>query len=153
MKKLNVRFALFALFAMISVAAPLSIAWKYENTLRNGRQFMFRTKPVDPYDAFRGRYVTLAFEDGFVERIRQVVDVGEPGLGAGLLTGSRTASSVSRPLPEWLRGAAARSVGSNDRMTSLRKSDAPTLRPSKAGPGIDPSPGYRAAPAGGANLA
>jgi uncharacterized membrane-anchored protein len=67
MKKLNVRFALFALFAAACVYAPLSIVWKYENTLRHGVSYKFRTKPVDPYDAFRGRYVTLAFEDEFLE--------------------------------------------------------------------------------------
>jgi uncharacterized membrane-anchored protein len=33
-----------------------------EMTLRHGRQFRFRTAPVDPYDAFRGRFVALQFE-------------------------------------------------------------------------------------------
>ena len=67
MKKLNARFTLFALFAVVSVYAPLSIVWKYENTLRHGTLYKFRTRPVDPYDAFRGRYVTLGFADDLVE--------------------------------------------------------------------------------------
>jgi uncharacterized membrane-anchored protein len=29
------------------------------NILRTGEEFKFRVSPVDPYDAFRGRYVTL----------------------------------------------------------------------------------------------
>jgi len=65
-KKLNVtkvRFALFVVFAVACVYAPLSIVWKYESTLRHGTLYKFRTAPVDPVDAFRGRYVTLAFAD------------------------------------------------------------------------------------------
>jgi uncharacterized membrane-anchored protein len=64
----NMRFILFVIFAVVSVAAPLSIIWKYENTLRYGKTYKFRTKPVDPYDAFRGRYVTLAFENDWLAR-------------------------------------------------------------------------------------
>ena len=71
MKKLTenvkVRFVLFVVFAMATLAAPLSIIWKYENTLRHGTLFKFRTQPVDPYDAFRGRYVTLSFADNWME--------------------------------------------------------------------------------------
>ncbi len=68
MKKLNVRFALFVLVAVASVAAPLGIIWKYENTLRHGALYKFRTRPVDPYDAFRGRYVTLSYADNVLEK-------------------------------------------------------------------------------------
>lgn len=67
----NIRFILFVLFAAASVVAPLSVVWKYENILRSGTLYKFRTKPVDPYDAFRGRYVTLAFEDDYVSRSEQ----------------------------------------------------------------------------------
>ena len=77
MNKLNLRFTLFLLFAVVSVAVPLSMIWKYENTLRHGTLYKFRTKPVDPYDALRGRYVTLAFADDFIERIQQGENGGE----------------------------------------------------------------------------
>jgi uncharacterized membrane-anchored protein len=33
-----------------------------EWTLRHGKPYKFRTQPVDPYDAFRGRYVALSLE-------------------------------------------------------------------------------------------
>jgi uncharacterized membrane-anchored protein len=62
----NIRFILFVVFAVVSVAAPLSIIWKHEATLRYGKTYKFRTKPVDPYDAFRGRYVNLSFEQDSV---------------------------------------------------------------------------------------
>jgi uncharacterized membrane-anchored protein len=32
---------------------------KRESVLKNGEQFKFITAPVDPYDAFRGKYVAL----------------------------------------------------------------------------------------------
>jgi len=51
---------LFCAVALIQVATPLSMIAKRESVLRVGEQFKFKTAPVDPYDAFRGRYVALA---------------------------------------------------------------------------------------------
>ena len=42
-------------------AIPASIIWRYETVLATGKVFKFQTHPVDPYDAFRGRYVALGF--------------------------------------------------------------------------------------------
>lgn len=50
--------ALVAL-ALIQLAAPLRMIAKREDTLRTGELFRFRAAPIDPYDAFRGRYVAL----------------------------------------------------------------------------------------------
>lgn len=36
-----------------------------EMTLRDGKPFRFRTAPVDPYDAFRGRFVALQVSPDF----------------------------------------------------------------------------------------
>jgi uncharacterized membrane-anchored protein len=36
-----------------------------EIILTRGEQFKFRTAPVDPYDAFRGRYVALSIDKSF----------------------------------------------------------------------------------------
>jgi len=41
---------------------PASMIWSRERILREGEVFKFRTAPVDPYDAFRGRYVALQLE-------------------------------------------------------------------------------------------
>ncbi|MBI2441322.1 MAG: GDYXXLXY domain-containing protein [Lentisphaerae bacterium] len=43
-------------------AVPASMIWRHERVLAKGQEFKFRTRPVDPYDAFRGRYVALSFE-------------------------------------------------------------------------------------------
>jgi uncharacterized membrane-anchored protein len=54
--------ALFAIVATAHLAVPAGMILKREITLRHGRAYLFRTRPVDPYDAFRGRYVWLGFE-------------------------------------------------------------------------------------------
>lgn len=40
----------------------VSMLARHELTLRRGETFLFRTAPVDPFDAFRGRYVALDFD-------------------------------------------------------------------------------------------
>ena len=52
----------FAVVAAIQVAVPVIMILQREPILRTGHVYKFKTSPVDPYDAFRGRYVQLAFE-------------------------------------------------------------------------------------------
>jgi uncharacterized membrane-anchored protein len=56
-------FGLFLVLAIAQLALPLGQIWKYEDVLRNGRLYKFRTAPVDPYDALRGKYVALNYAD------------------------------------------------------------------------------------------
>jgi len=56
------RILVFAFVACAQLAAPASLIWKREQTLRHGRVWKFRTAPVDPINAFRGRCVALQFE-------------------------------------------------------------------------------------------
>jgi uncharacterized membrane-anchored protein len=56
------RLIVFALVACAQLAVPASLIWKRERTLRQGSVWKFRTAPVDPVDAFRGRYISLEFE-------------------------------------------------------------------------------------------
>lgn len=53
---------LFAILALIQLAVPASLIVNREVVLRTGRRFKFKVMPIDPYDAFRGRYVDLGFE-------------------------------------------------------------------------------------------
>lgn len=55
-------FAALLALAIVQLAVPLGMIAKRRDTLANGQLFRFRTAPVDPYDAFRGRYVALALE-------------------------------------------------------------------------------------------
>jgi uncharacterized membrane-anchored protein len=53
---------LFSGLILLQVASPLAMIVKREAVLKNGAQFRFKTAPVDPYDAFRGRYVALGVD-------------------------------------------------------------------------------------------
>ena len=52
----------FCVLAVAQVWVPLSMIARREATLRKGAAYKFLTRPVDPYDAFRGRFVRLNFE-------------------------------------------------------------------------------------------
>lgn len=54
-------FALFVGLAALQLAVPVGQIRNYEDILRTGTTYKFRTAPVDPYDAFRGRYVALGY--------------------------------------------------------------------------------------------
>jgi uncharacterized membrane-anchored protein len=56
-------FGLFLVLAIAQLALPLGQIWKYEDVLRTGQLYKFRTAPVDPYDALRGKYVALNYAD------------------------------------------------------------------------------------------
>lgn len=53
---------LFVGLICLQIVLPISMIVKREMTLKNGIPFRFKTAPVDPYDAFRGRYVALRVE-------------------------------------------------------------------------------------------
>jgi uncharacterized membrane-anchored protein len=55
---------LFAVVAAAQLAVPAGMIVRREAVLRDGEAFKFRTAPVDPYDAFRGRYVALRLDTG-----------------------------------------------------------------------------------------
>lgn len=62
MKKYSL-LALFLTMALAQAAAPVYMAWRWEDILRTGQQVFWQTAPVDPYDAFRGRYIDLNFKN------------------------------------------------------------------------------------------
>jgi uncharacterized membrane-anchored protein len=52
---------LFTVAIVAQLGVPASMIFSSEKTLVSGKAFKFRTAPVDPYDAFRGKYVALDF--------------------------------------------------------------------------------------------
>ena len=54
-------FGLFIILAVVQIAVPIGQIRKYEDVLQTGQPYKFRTAPVDPYDAFRGKYVALSY--------------------------------------------------------------------------------------------
>lgn len=62
---MNTRNALLAAFAVLVIAqwaVPAGMILRREASMVRGNEFKLRVRPVDPYDAFRGRYVQLGFD-------------------------------------------------------------------------------------------
>jgi len=57
---------LFAMVCAIQLAVPAYMIAKYERTLTVGRLYKFKTAPVYPYDALRGRYVALGLNQASI---------------------------------------------------------------------------------------
>ncbi len=82
----------FGLMAAAQLFVPASMIAGHEIVLQNGTLYRFKTAPVDPYDAFRGRFVSVrleglreveakdtAFEPG--EKACAYIGVDEAGFG------------------------------------------------------------------------
>ena len=59
----NLRLALFIALAVIQLTVAAGAIIRSEMALRYGEVFRFKLEPVDPVDAFRGRYVALRFTE------------------------------------------------------------------------------------------
>lgn len=56
------RAAVLAVVCLAELAVPAAMMRRAQLTLEEGRRFRFLTRPVDPADPVRGRYIALAFE-------------------------------------------------------------------------------------------
>jgi uncharacterized membrane-anchored protein len=88
---MNPKTLALAFVCAAQLAVPLWSIVDHERTIKSGEEFLFLAAPVDPYDAFRGRYVrvnlddpSVYFEDGAsLERGQDVyvtIAHGEDGL-------------------------------------------------------------------------
>ena len=48
-----------ALMIIAQIGVPVSMMVNKFDTLKTGTEYKFKVEPVDPYDAFRGRYVAI----------------------------------------------------------------------------------------------
>ncbi|MGB6269556.1 MAG: GDYXXLXY domain-containing protein [Olleya sp.] len=55
-------FIIFIIVACIQLFVPSQMIINKEDTLSNGKAYKFKTRPVDPTDPFRGKYITLRFD-------------------------------------------------------------------------------------------
>lgn len=58
----KIKIALLILFA-VQLAVPLSMIWRKEGILEKGEVVKFQVRPVDPYDPFRGKYLSIGLTD------------------------------------------------------------------------------------------
>jgi len=56
-------FIVFVLVALVQLYVPYQAVLEREDTLLNGKQYKFRTAPIDPNDPFRGKYITLRYAE------------------------------------------------------------------------------------------
>ena len=68
------RLALWIVLAIVQLSVPAWMIFGEERVLRDGRQLKLQTRPVDPADFFRGRYVALGFA---VEQVSRELVRGE----------------------------------------------------------------------------
>jgi uncharacterized membrane-anchored protein len=67
MNKRNLLLLGFAVVVAAQLAVPAWLIIEREWTLREGQVFKFKTQPIDPADAFRGRYVWLNLDPNEVK--------------------------------------------------------------------------------------
>lgn len=66
----NKKTLLLVLFIMVALAQlyiPGSMIYERELILKEGTQYKFKTAPIDPNDPFRGKYITLRFEQSSIK--------------------------------------------------------------------------------------
>ena len=59
----KVTLLLFILLALVQLYVPAMMILRREEIIATGSEYKFETAPVDPYDPFRGRYITLNFQE------------------------------------------------------------------------------------------
>ena len=62
MKKTLLSVLFITIFVQILI--PTYMIWGKHDVLKNGEEVKIKVAPIDPYDAFRGRYVSLWYDDG-----------------------------------------------------------------------------------------
>ncbi len=58
----SILLALFAALVCAQLAVPTSMILHRETVLKKGQEYKIRTRPIDPNDAFRGRFVQLGYD-------------------------------------------------------------------------------------------
>lgn len=61
------------LTAGVQLYVPAKMIWDREEILNDGKEYKFETAPIDPTDPFRGKYITLSYEEDEIE-VSQAAD-------------------------------------------------------------------------------
>ncbi|MGB1241727.1 MAG: GDYXXLXY domain-containing protein [Chitinophagales bacterium] len=62
MKKPSYLIISFFVVMALYIAYPAYLINKHEDILNTGEIYRFKPRPIDPYDAFRGKYIILSYE-------------------------------------------------------------------------------------------
>lgn len=63
-KKLLFGILLLTIIAQLGISG--SMIFQFEDIMNTGKEYKFRTAPIDPNDPFRGKYVSLSYLDNIV---------------------------------------------------------------------------------------
>lgn len=63
MTKRKIFVILFILLALVQIYVPAKMILNRESVLVGGTEYKFKAAPIDPYDPFRGKYITLTFAE------------------------------------------------------------------------------------------
>lgn len=78
MNKKTLLIAVFILVALAQLLVPVKMILDREEVLNSGKEFKFKTSPIDPSDPFRGKYIVLNFdEDQYEEKQARIWNRGE----------------------------------------------------------------------------
>ncbi len=56
-------FPIFIILALVQLYVPAKMILNNEDVLNTGKEYKFRTAPIDPNDPFRGKYISLRYEE------------------------------------------------------------------------------------------
>lgn len=56
----------FFIMVLVQLFVPLNMVLQQEDVIENGKTFKFKTAPIDPNDPFRGKYISLRYEDNTI---------------------------------------------------------------------------------------
>lgn len=57
----------FILVALAQLYVPAKMILGREDILNTGKEYKFKTAPIDPADPFRGKYITLRYDENTIE--------------------------------------------------------------------------------------
>lgn len=67
MKNNKLVLILFSVVIVFQLLIPLRMVLRSEAVLQTGELYKFKTRPIDPYDPFIGKYIVLDFEISRIE--------------------------------------------------------------------------------------
>jgi uncharacterized membrane-anchored protein len=63
----KILLSVFILVAIVQLYMPAKMILDREDILNTGKDYKFKTEPIDPNDPFRGKYITLRYEEDMIE--------------------------------------------------------------------------------------
>ena len=66
MNNKNLLLLAFILVAIVQLYFPAKMILDNENILKTGTEYKFRTAPIDPNDPFKGKYISMRYEENSV---------------------------------------------------------------------------------------